>query len=90
MGRNSTVVITTSMMAISCIIMANLPTYSQIGIAASWFITICRVIQGISSVGESVKIKHKNIEDFYNVINNSIFDLYLKKLLVHFYARNYS
>ncbi len=54
MGRKSTVVITTSMMAISCIIMANLPTYSQIGIAASWFITICRVIQGISSVGEIV------------------------------------
>ncbi|MGD0466725.1 MAG: MFS transporter [Gammaproteobacteria bacterium] len=54
MGRKSTVVITTSMMAISCILMANLPTYSQIGIAASWFITICRVIQGISSVGEIV------------------------------------
>lgn len=54
MGRKSTVVITTSMMAISCVIMANLPTYSQIGIAASWFITICRVIQGISSVGEIV------------------------------------
>ena len=53
-GRKSTVVITTTMMAISCIIMANLPTYSQIGIAASWFITICRIIQGISSVGEIV------------------------------------
>lgn len=53
-GRKSTVVVTTSMMAVSCIIMANLPTYSQIGIAASWFITICRMVQGMSSVGEIV------------------------------------
>ena len=56
-GRKSTVVITTAMMAISCIIMANLPTYSQIGIAASWLITICRIFQGISSVGEMVGAK---------------------------------
>lgn len=54
MGRKATVVITTAMMAISCVIMANLPTYSQIGITASWLITICRISQGISSVGEIV------------------------------------
>ncbi|MGI9215311.1 MAG: MFS transporter [Gammaproteobacteria bacterium] len=53
-GRKSTVVITTIMMAISCLIMANLPTYSQIGIAASWIVTLCRICQGISSVGEIV------------------------------------
>lgn len=53
-GRKSTVVATTTMMAVSCIIMANLPTYSQIGIVASWFITICRMVQGMSSVGEIV------------------------------------
>jgi len=34
-GRKSTVIITTSMMAISCVVMANLPTYAQIGIAAT-------------------------------------------------------
>lgn len=53
-GRKHTVVITTFMMAASCIIMANLPTYSQIGITASWVITICRVVQGLSSMGESI------------------------------------
>ena len=53
-GRKSTVVITTTMMAISCVIMANVPTYSQIGITASWIVTICRISQGISSVGEIV------------------------------------
>jgi len=42
------------MMSTSCIIMANLPTYSQIGITASWVITICRIIQGLSSMGESI------------------------------------
>ena len=53
-GRKATVVLTTMMMAISCIVMANLPTYAQIGIAASWAITICRIIQGISSMGEVI------------------------------------
>jgi len=53
-GRKATVVITTAMMSISCIIMANLPTYAQIGISSAWLITICRVIQGISSMGEII------------------------------------
>ena len=42
------------MMAISCVLMANLPTYAQIGIAAAWIVTICRIVQGISSMGEVV------------------------------------
>ena len=53
-GRKSTVIITTMLMSISCITMANLPTYSQIGITAAWVITICRMIQGMSSVGEVI------------------------------------
>lgn len=53
-GRKATVIITTMLMSISCIIMANMPTYAQIGIAASWVVTICRVIQGLSSMGEIV------------------------------------
>ena len=52
MGRKPTVVITTIMMAASCIIMANLPTYAQIGITATWLVTLCRILQGISSLGE--------------------------------------
>lgn len=53
-GRKSTVIMTTIMMSISCIIMANVPTYAQIGIMASWAVTLCRVIQGLSSMGEIV------------------------------------
>lgn len=53
-GRKHTVILTTMIMAISCIIMANAPTYAQIGIAASWVITICRALQGMSSIGESI------------------------------------
>jgi len=53
-GRKHTVVLTTMIMAISCLIMANVPTYAQIGITASWVITICRALQGMSSIGESI------------------------------------
>ena len=53
-GRKTTVIITTFMMALSCIMMANLPTYAQIGITASWLITICRILQGMSSMGEAI------------------------------------
>ena len=53
-GRKVTVTITTMMMAVSCITMANLPTYSEIGINAAYIITICRIVQGISSIGEIV------------------------------------
>lgn len=34
--------------------MATLPTYAQVGITASWVVTICRMIQGMSSMGEIV------------------------------------
>jgi len=53
-GRKPTIVITTTMMAISCIVIANLPTYAQIGITAAWIVTICRIFQGISSMGEVI------------------------------------
>ena len=53
-GRKHTVILTTMLMALSCIIMANVPTYAQIGITASWVITICRALQGMSSIGESI------------------------------------
>ncbi len=53
-GRKPTVIITTILMACSCAIMAGLPTYAQIGIAATWIVTVCRVIQGMSSLGEII------------------------------------
>ncbi len=52
MGRKTTVIITTMMMSISCIVMASLPTYEQIGITAAWVVTTCRIFQGLSSMGE--------------------------------------
>ncbi|WP_425361027.1 MFS transporter [Candidatus Tisiphia endosymbiont of Stenodema calcarata] len=51
-GRKASVVITTFLMAISCFVMANLPTFAQIGIAAAWLVTICRIVQGMTSMGE--------------------------------------
>lgn len=53
-GRKTTVVITTLLMSMSCILMANVPTYEQIGITASWIVTGCRIVQGMSSLGEIV------------------------------------
>jgi MHS family proline/betaine transporter-like MFS transporter len=53
-GRKSTIVLTTGLMAVSCIVIATLPTYSDIGIAATWVFVICRMLQGISSMGEIV------------------------------------
>jgi MFS family permease len=53
-GRKATVVITTFMMSVSCIVMANLPTYAQIGISAAWIVTICRIVQSMSAMGEVV------------------------------------
>lgn len=53
-GRKATVIFTTSIMALSCLVMANLPTYATIGIGATWAVTICRVLQGMSSLGERV------------------------------------
>jgi MHS family proline/betaine transporter-like MFS transporter len=53
-GRKSTIIITTTMMSISCIVMANLPTYEQMGLTATWIMTFCRMAQGMSSMGEMV------------------------------------
>lgn len=51
-GRITVLYITTILMAISCLTMAWLPTYAQIGFTASIIMTLCRLIQSISSVGE--------------------------------------
>jgi MFS family permease len=53
-GRKSTVIITTLLMSFSCFTMAILPTYAQIGITAAWLVTLCRIIQGLSSMGEFI------------------------------------
>ena len=53
-GRKVTVVLTTMMMSITCIILATLPTYSEIGITATYVFFCCRILQGMSSMGECV------------------------------------
>ena len=53
-SRKTTVIITTAMMSLSCLIMYTLPTYAQIGISASWLMTLCRMMQGMSSMGEII------------------------------------
>ncbi|ABE04647.1 MFS transporter [Rickettsia bellii] len=56
-GRKSTVIITTSIMATSCLIIANLQSYAQIGITASIIVIICRILQGMSSIGEIIGVE---------------------------------
>lgn len=63
-GRKSTIVLTTVIMAISCIVMANLPTYAQVGITAGWIMTICRMAQGMSSMGEIIGAEIYAAESF--------------------------
>jgi len=53
-GRKSTVIITTSLMSFCCIIMANLPTYAEIGISAAYVVTGCRILQGMATMGEVI------------------------------------
>jgi MHS family proline/betaine transporter-like MFS transporter len=53
-GRKSTVILTSMVMSCSCIAMANLPTYDQVGITASIAVTLCRILQGMSSMGEVI------------------------------------
>ncbi|XVN40601.1 MAG: MFS transporter [Rickettsia endosymbiont of Argas persicus] len=53
-GRKATIIITTTFMALTCGVMSILPTYAQIGIAASIIVTLCRMIQGMASMGEII------------------------------------
>ncbi len=53
-GRKNTVVFTTFLMSVSCVVMATVPTYAEIGYSAAIIVTICRIVQGMSSMGEKV------------------------------------
>lgn len=53
-GRKTTVIITTFIMTISCSIMATLPTYVEIGAISSCIMLLCRIMQGVASMGEIV------------------------------------
>ncbi|MFK7973982.1 MAG: MFS transporter [Rickettsiaceae bacterium] len=53
LGRKFAIILTTVIMTISCTTIAILPPYAQIGILASWIITICRMVQGMAASAES-------------------------------------
>ncbi|RST71300.1 MFS transporter [Candidatus Aquarickettsia rohweri] len=53
-GKKHTIIITTFIMGLSCFIMANLKTYVEIGILASFGVILCRILQSFSSLGEIV------------------------------------
>jgi MHS family proline/betaine transporter-like MFS transporter len=56
-GRKNTIFLTTFFMGASCFIMFILPEYSQIGIWASVIMILCRIVQGMSSLGEVIGAK---------------------------------
>ena len=45
LGRKFTIIITTSIMAASCVIMATLPTYAEAGLYATFGVMLCRMLQ---------------------------------------------
>ncbi len=57
MGRKFTIIISTFIMACSCILIAITPTYNEIGIIATVIMIICRMLQGVSSMGEIVGVQ---------------------------------
>ena len=57
MGRKFTIIISTFIMACSCILIAITPTYEEIGITATIIMIVCRMLQGVSSMGEIVGVQ---------------------------------
>lgn len=57
LGRKPTVILASFMMGLSCIFMANMPTYEEIGVMASYGVTFCRVLQSLSAQGEIIGVE---------------------------------
>jgi len=53
-GRKAAIIISTTMMAVSCFFMSILPTYAEVGIFASVAMITCRIFQSFSSTGEVI------------------------------------
>lgn len=53
-GRKTSLVMTSYLMAASCFTVAILPTYAEIGVMASIVMVLCRIAQGMSSIGEII------------------------------------
>ncbi|WP_323732645.1 MFS transporter [Candidatus Bandiella euplotis] len=53
-GRKVTIMLTTTLMAATCVTMAIIGTYAEIGITATVVVILCRALQGISTLGEGL------------------------------------
>lgn len=53
-GRMPVLIISMIIMAITCLTITQLPSYAEIGAMATTIIIICRVLQGMSVIGESI------------------------------------
>ncbi len=53
-GRKIIILISSFTMAASCIVMATAKTYAEIGVTAAVIVTLCRMMQGFSTMGELV------------------------------------
>ncbi len=51
-ARKPMIIVSACMMVTACSVLAFLPTYEKIGITASIILTLCRMVQGASSIGE--------------------------------------
>lgn len=51
-GRKFVIVLTSIIMALTCLTMSFLPTYAQIGVTATWIMLLCRIVQSMSSMNE--------------------------------------
>ena len=77
-GRRSTIMLTTGIMAITCVTMASVGTYAEIGITASIIVIICRALQGISSLGEIIGAQlylTETLKQPYKYIANGVVEI---------------
>ena len=80
-GRKHTVLITTFLMAGSCLTMAMFPTYAEIGIWATVAILLCRMVQGFSSLGEIIGAGvylAETLKSPYKYIANGLIDVQIR------------
>ena len=77
-GRKHTVLITTFLMAGSCLTIAIFPTYAEVGIWATVAILLCRMVQGFSSLGEAMGAGvylAETLKSPYKYIANGLIDV---------------
>jgi len=78
-GRKATIYITTFIMAGTCVTMAALPTYEEVGIWATVMILLCRMFQGFSSLGEVIGAGvylFETLKSPHKYVANAIIDMH--------------